>query len=169
MPRPRTALVLRMMVAGSGCLALAACASWAPVATTHCAPVVAERPEAKLTYPDARVIERTAHEASGNVFAGDPGGPWAAQAMAVRAAEQTTSAWYAHWLSSHGWTHLKDQTTTDDTGARTGDVSSWSRSNEFFQLSVFLSESARQQNDVAGSDLLVLTEYIAAPSDLGCA
>jgi len=121
-----------------------------------------------VVYPNSTVLARNSHEGSANVDAGEPGLPWAAQFLGVPASESGLFSWYRGWLSSHGWSHVKDSTATDSTGAKTADVSDWAKGQESFELSVDVSPSARANYGVTGNQLLVSTQYMAPAGVLGC-
>jgi hypothetical protein len=148
-------------------LALGACTGYQKP-TRHCASVIARRPEASLAYTGATVFERGGHEGNGTSEASDPAVPWAAQRLGVGASESALFAWYANWLGSHGWTHTRDQRLTDSSGRHDGDLSSWQRGDESFEVGVDLAASTRSQYPLAPDQMLVTTEYLAPASVLGC-
>lgn len=154
-----------MLPALIAALGLAGCS--VPPPTHHCKAVVAQRAEAMLVYPGARVLDRSANEGTGQI--GGETEPWAAQDIEVATSEQRVFAWYAGWLRAHGWSHLKDARSTDSNNVPDADYSNWTRGDEFFTVSVVLSAQARVDETVIDSDrLLVSTEYDAPGSVLGC-
>ena len=157
------------MALGSWCLGTVACGAVALRAPTqHCAAVIAQRPEATLTYPGARILDHSAHEGSSNVDAGEPGTPWAEQVLSASASETSVLDWYASWLNSHGWSRQKDQTVTDSHGAVVAHATSWTKGDQDYDADVDVSASARARYAVTGSDILVSTQYLAPRSVLGC-
>jgi hypothetical protein len=130
---------------------------------------VGSRAEANLIFPGATVFDRKSHEGAGTSEAGDPAVPWSAQDLGIDASEASVLTWYANWLSSHGWTHGRDQHPTDSSGAKVEDMSSWTRGDESFDTIVNTSARGRSRfGALTPQELLVTTDYMAPSSVLGC-
>ena len=159
--------LLRRGGLAAGAVLLVAC-SGPPNPTTNCAPFIAKRVEATVTFPQAVVFKRDAHEGLGSTAPFTSGDPWAVQDVGVDAPEGTVFAWYSKWLTAHGWNHVRDQHPTDSTGLKVSDVSDWEHGDEAFSVIVDVSASGRSHFPLSPNQLLVSTTYSAPGGVLGC-